>query len=95
MLYKYFPAWSWVNHGYSESLAVEARPNFTSKSVKIITSRSHAGTVNQTAQDAFGKETTVVAAGGAGGHLDMSHFKCLQMKISCLHIFTFDININY
>eukprot|EP00795_Rhopilema_esculentum_P007475 gene7475-13249_t len=55
--------WAWYQHGHN---IPQKTDGMLHKSPRIIVSRSHAGTVNETARKAFGEDVRVVAAGGAG-----------------------------
>ena len=57
-----FAVWGWVGHGTNVKKEIVGNED----EVRIIVSRSHAGKVKETAQKAFGKDVTVVPAGGAG-----------------------------
>ena len=55
--------WAWRDHGHN----IPRKPNDGKRTAPWITvSRSHAGNVNETAREAFGKEIKVIPAGGAG-----------------------------
>ena len=60
--------WAWVGHGMSEELRLFEAQNKKDILVepRIIVSRSHAGPVNETSQQAFGTGVHVIPAGGAG-----------------------------
>ncbi|XP_014675171.1 PREDICTED: inositol monophosphatase 3-like [Priapulus caudatus] len=58
-----YTAWGWVDHGHSDKLSIQQS---TADGIKIIASRAHQGTVNETAIKAFGPTTQVIPAGGAG-----------------------------
>ncbi|XP_054723217.1 inositol monophosphatase 3-like [Uloborus diversus] len=65
--------WGWDGRGTSNpKLASAAQAHDPSKPFKIIVSRSHSGKVKEVAKAAFGPETEVISAGGAG-------FKSLQV----------------
>ena len=57
--------WAWVGHGTSPSLSVPEARDVSSK-VRVIVSRSHAGPVHEAVVEAFGAQSTVIPAGGAG-----------------------------
>nr|KAG5705817.1 hypothetical protein BaRGS_030707 [Batillaria attramentaria] len=58
--------WAWADYGHSKNLkkASEMKPDDNHR--KIIVSRSHAGSVQDVSKRAFGANTEVVPAGGAG-----------------------------
>ncbi|XP_046543444.1 inositol monophosphatase 3-like [Haliotis rubra] len=61
--------WAWVGYGHSENLKKAEKAETEtggSKRKKIIVSRSHKGTVEDVAREAFGEDTEVIGAGGAG-----------------------------
>ena len=58
--------WAWKDHGHSKDLSKPLGNEASLKSPRIIVSRSHAGSVNETARSAFGKDVTIIPAGGAG-----------------------------
>ncbi|XP_060077151.1 inositol monophosphatase 3-like [Ylistrum balloti] len=62
-------AWAWVGYGHSDNLKVSQKSTSDSK-VKplrtIIVSRSHSGPVEKIAKKAYGNDTKIVPAGGAG-----------------------------
>ncbi|KAL9981476.1 hypothetical protein ACROYT_G010183 [Oculina patagonica] len=58
--------WAWVGHGSSDNIKVPQAKESALKTPRVIVSRSHAGKVNATARLAFGPETKVIPAGGAG-----------------------------
>ncbi|GFQ74912.1 inositol monophosphatase 3 [Trichonephila clavata] len=65
--------WGWVGKGVSDpALNLELKKHDWNQSPTIIVSRSHAGKVKEVARAAFGAETQVVSAGGAG-------YKALQV----------------
>nr|XP_039257705.1 inositol monophosphatase 3-like [Styela clava] len=55
--------WAWFDHGTNVK---EKKDVGNEGEHRIIVSRSHAGTVKETAQKAFGEDVVVVPAGGAG-----------------------------
>lgn len=55
-------AWGFVGEGAS----VAPRASYSTNSPKVIVSRSHSGTVKKFAQTAFGNNTEIIPAGGAG-----------------------------
>ncbi len=57
--------WAWTNHGHSKDLS-KPSTQASLKSQRIIVSRSHAGSVTETAKAAFGEDVTIIPAGGAG-----------------------------
>ncbi|XP_006012858.1 inositol monophosphatase 3 [Latimeria chalumnae] len=57
-----YTAWGIVDGGSN----VKARTSYSEKSPRIIVSRSHAGKVKSVAQQAFGNNTVIIQAGGAG-----------------------------
>ena len=57
--------WAWTGHGHSKDFSKPSAKDLL-KSPRIIVSRSHAGSVNETAKSAFGKDATIIPAGGAG-----------------------------
>ena len=57
-------AWAFVDHGHSKDLDKHKPKSFGATS--IIVSRSHAGKVGTVAKEAFGDNTVVIPAGGAG-----------------------------
>ena len=59
-------SWAWTKHGHSKDLSKPPENKGSLKSPRIIVSRSHAGLVNVTAKLAFGKDATIIPAGGAG-----------------------------
>ena len=59
-------SWAWTNHGHSKHLSKPPLSDQTFKKPRIIVSRSHAGSVNETAMSAFGKDVKIIPAGGAG-----------------------------
>ncbi|XP_055942345.1 putative inositol monophosphatase 3 [Argiope bruennichi] len=59
--------WGWTGKGISDpSLTANIKQLDWNQSPTIIVSRSHAGKVKEVARAAFGPETKVVSAGGAG-----------------------------
>ncbi|KAG8198926.1 hypothetical protein JTE90_015134 [Oedothorax gibbosus] len=65
--------WGWVGKGTSSPLlGSKTKQDAVEKAPKIIVSRSHAGKVKEVARAAFGPDTEVTPAGGAG-------FKALQV----------------
>lgn len=59
--------WGWDGQGTSSSkLSSAAKKRDSTKPLSIIVSRSHAGKVKEVARAAFGPNTEVVPAGGAG-----------------------------
>ena len=58
--------WAWTGHGHSKDFSKPSVNEGSLKSPRIIVSRSHAGSVNETAKSAFGKDVTIIPAGGAG-----------------------------
>lgn len=58
--------WAWVGHGSSDNLKVPPESDSAMKTPRMIVSRSHAGKVNATVRSAFGPQSTVIPAGGAG-----------------------------
>ena len=58
--------WAWVGHGSSDNLKVQPERESALKTPRVIVSRSHAGKVNATVRTAFGTQSTVIPAGGAG-----------------------------
>ena len=58
--------WAWVGHGSSHNLKVPAEKDSALKTPRVIVSRSHAGKVNATVRSAFGPQSRVIPAGGAG-----------------------------
>lgn len=58
--------WAWTDHGHSDYLSKPVVTEAVVKSPRIIVSRTHAGSVNETAKSAFGKDVTIIPAGGAG-----------------------------
>ena len=64
--------WAWVGHGTSDHLSVPPFRESALNAPRIIVSRSHAGEVNATARSAFGPQSKVIPAGGAG-------YKVLQL----------------
>ncbi|MGH0123862.1 UNVERIFIED_CONTAM: hypothetical protein FKN15_063412 [Acipenser sinensis] len=57
-----YTAWALVDGGSN----IKARTSYNEKSPQIIVSRSHAGKVKAFAQKAFGNDTVIIPAGGAG-----------------------------
>ncbi|MBN3324821.1 IMPA3 monophosphatase, partial [Atractosteus spatula] len=57
-----YTAWAMVGGGSN----VNARPSYNTQSPRIIVSRSHAGKVKPFIQEAFGNDTVILPAGGAG-----------------------------
>ncbi|XP_056600446.1 inositol monophosphatase 3 [Triplophysa dalaica] len=57
-----YTAWGFVGKGAS----VAPRASYNTNSPKVIVSRSHSGTVKKFAQTAFGNNTEIIPAGGAG-----------------------------
>ncbi|MBN3304751.1 IMPA3 monophosphatase, partial [Amia calva] len=57
-----YTVWAMVGAGSS----VKARASYNEKSPKVIVSLSHAGKVKPFIQEAFGNDTGIIAAGGAG-----------------------------
>lgn len=63
----FFLVWGWVGKGTSNpSLGSKVKQNNAEKAPTIIVSRSHAGKVKEVARAAFGPDTQVESAGGAG-----------------------------
>ena len=60
-----FTVWSYLGHGHSDNLKPKVHEGEGS-AYKIIVSRSHSGPVEGVAKQAFGDQTEVVPAGGAG-----------------------------
>lgn len=58
--------WAWLGHGSSDNIKVPAEKESALKTPRVIVSRSHAGKVNATVRSAFGSESKVIPAGGAG-----------------------------
>ncbi|ESP05220.1 hypothetical protein LOTGIDRAFT_103282 [Lottia gigantea] len=58
-------AWAWVGYGHSKNLQ-KADRDTRNQNKKIIVSMSHTGTVAEVAKQAFGLDTTITRAGGAG-----------------------------
>lgn len=58
--------WAWVGHGSSDNVKVFPERESALKTPRVIVSRSHAGKVNATVRSAFGTESKVIPAGGAG-----------------------------
>ena len=58
--------WGWVGHGSSDNLKVPLEKESALKTPRVIVSRSHAGKVNATVREAFGTQSAVIPAGGAG-----------------------------
>lgn len=58
--------WAWVGHGSSDNIKVPEESESGLKTPRVIVSRSHAGKVNATVRSAFGPESKVIPAGGAG-----------------------------
>ncbi|XP_046353426.1 inositol monophosphatase 3-like [Haliotis rufescens] len=58
--------WAWVGYGHSTNLKKAENVKYDTKKKKIIVSRSHKGTVEDVAREAFGEDTEVIGAGGAG-----------------------------
>lgn len=59
--------WGWVGHGTSDNMEGITPGKDEGGPLRVIVSRSHAGSVKETAQAAFdGREVTVTPAGGAG-----------------------------
>ena len=68
-----FSVWGWVGYGASPSLKQagpqdkkQENPDKEEHPYKIIVSRSHTGTVKEVARKAFGNQTVIIPAGGAG-----------------------------
>ncbi|OWF45045.1 inositol monophosphatase 3-like [Mizuhopecten yessoensis] len=62
-------AWAWVGYGHSENLKnVQKSPSDGKVKLpkKIIVSRSHSGPVEKIAKQAYGNDTQIIPAGGAG-----------------------------
>eukprot|EP00118_Oscarella_pearsei_P026879 m.310536 g.310536 ORF g.310536 m.310536 type:complete len:361 (+) comp52346_c0_seq1:24-1106(+) len=66
-------SWAWVGHGASEGLEniakatkEQGKKRSVSDGMKIVVSRSHAGSVDAAAKKALGEKTETVPAGGAG-----------------------------
>ncbi|XP_033737304.1 inositol monophosphatase 3-like [Pecten maximus] len=61
-------AWAWVGYGHSENLKVSqtASDSKVKAPKTIIVSRSHSGPVEKIAKKAYGNDTKIVPAGGAG-----------------------------
>ena len=59
-------AWAWAGKGHSPNLVKPVKPATSLTDPKIIVSRSHAGSVKETALKSFGDKTEVIPAGGAG-----------------------------
>ncbi|XP_056149310.1 inositol monophosphatase 3 [Lampris incognitus] len=57
-----YTAWAFVGQGSN----VRPRSSYSVSPPKVIVSRSHAGKVKNFIQDAFGNNTTIIPAGGAG-----------------------------
>lgn len=71
VIYKPFldqTAWAWVGYGHSENLgnSKNAQDSKVKAPKKIIVSRSHSGPVEKIAKKAYGNDTQIVPAGGAG-----------------------------
>lgn len=67
MPFKNQTIWAWKGHGRSsipEFQTVNHQTNFDN--MKIIVSRSHPGEVKELAKKAFGKDSEIIPAGGAG-----------------------------
>ena len=58
--------WAWVGHGSSDNVKVPPGRDDALKSPRVIVSRSHSGKVNATVRSAFGPQSAVIPAGGAG-----------------------------
>lgn len=58
--------WAWVGHGSSDNVQVAQERDAALTSPRVIVSRSHAGKVNATVRSAFGPQSKVIPAGGAG-----------------------------
>lgn len=58
--------WAWVGHGSSDNIKIPQEKESSLKTPRVIVSRSHAGKVNATVRSAFGPESKVIPAGGAG-----------------------------
>ena len=58
--------WAWVGHGSSDNVKVHPARESALKTPRVIVSRSHAGKVNATVRSAFGPQSAVIPAGGAG-----------------------------
>lgn len=59
--------WAWVSYGHSSNLKQQEKTQLSKdKPAQIIVSRSHGGTVVEILKQAFGENTIVIPAGGAG-----------------------------
>lgn len=58
--------WGWVKRGSSKNLKAAAIDDHADKVRRIIVSRSHSGKVAKVAKQAFGNNTQIISAGGAG-----------------------------
>lgn len=58
--------WAWVGHGSSDNMKVPKEREGALQTPRVIVSRSHAGKVNATVREAFGPNSIVIPAGGAG-----------------------------
>ena len=73
-------AWAFVDHGHSKDLDKHKPKSVGATS--IIVSRSHAGKVGTVAKEAFGDNTVVIPAGGAGGYTIMLHNSVFILRIT-------------
>jgi len=64
--FKQETAWAWVGQGTSSNLNINTEAGKVNSLKKIIVSRSHSGTIKEVAKEAFGTDTEIIPAGGAG-----------------------------
>ena len=74
LLYYQFSEWGYVGYGTSSNLNIDVKAKEEGEANKIIVSRSHQGDVEKVAKEAFGENTEVIPAGGAGNDATNIYF---------------------